>query len=331
MQRKKITVIGSGALGTSLANVLKDSNDKNEILIYGIDEKELDDLKNGKNSKYFPEINFHCFDVSNNLKEAVNQADYLVLALPSIAIESVISEIVNNVKSPTLIINGCKGFFPNTTKPLHEEISNRAKSNSNIRGVVTLSGPSFASEIIKKSLTSIAAIGYNIEHLVEIQELFKTNYFKLYCQTDVIGAEIGGIYKNILAIGAGMLTQLGYKINTLAVYLTRGMKELSTFNKFMGGKDKTIYGLTGLGDLILTATDVNSRNFTFGMNFIKNEKDTKNITLEGLTALKVVEDIRAKNNLSLPIQEALYNVIYKNNSVEEEIKKLWNRDWQKEE
>ncbi len=331
MKIKKITVIGSGALGTSLANVLKDSNDKNDILIYGIDDNELNDLKIGKNSKYFPEINFHAFSVTKNLKEAIHNADYLVLALPSIAIESIISEIVNNIKSPTLIINGCKGFFPNTTTPLHEEISNRVKVNSNIRGVVTLSGPSFASEIIKKSLTSIAAIGYNIDHLIEVQKLFKTNYFKLYCQSDVIGAEVGGIYKNILAIGAGMLTQLGYKINTLAVYLTRGMKELSTFNKFMGGKEQTVYGLTGLGDLILTATDVNSRNFTFGMNYIKKEKDTKNITLEGLTALKVVENIREKNNLSLPIQEALYNVIYKNNSVEEEIKKLWDRDWHKEE
>ncbi len=331
MHTKKITIIGSGALGTSLANVLKDANSKNEILIYGIDENELNDLSQGKNDKYFPGITFNSFKVSNDLKKSIKESNYLVLAIPSIAIEDTILEILENANDDTLIINGSKGFFPNTNKPIHEELVNRTQNNKKIRGVVSILGPSFASEIIKKSLTSIAAVGKDLNQLIEVQKLFKTNYFKLYCQTDVIGAEIGGIYKNILAIGAGMLNQLGYKINTLAVYLTRGMKELSIFNKFMGGEEKTIYGLTGLGDLILTATDTNSRNYTFGMNFVKGKKDTQNITLEGLTALKIVEDIRRKNNLSLPIQEALYNVIYKNNSIEEEIKKVWARELNKEE
>ena len=140
-----------------------------------------------------------------------------------------------------------------------------------------------------------------------------------------MGSEVGGIYKNILAIGSGILNQLGYKINTLASYLTRGVKEMAIFNKFMGGKEKTIYGLTGLGDLILTATDINSRNFQFGINFIKKEID-KNATVEGLTALKIVEKIRIENNLNLPICSTLYNIIYKNSDAEEEIKKLWNND-----
>ena len=100
---------------------------------------------------------------------------------------------------------------------------------------------------------------------------------------------------------------------------------MAIFNKFMGGKEKTIYGLTGLGDLILTATDINSRNFQFGINFIKKEID-KNATVEGLTALKIVEKIRIENNLNLPICSTLYNIIYKNSDAEEEIKKLWNND-----
>ncbi|MBD5423359.1 MAG: NAD(P)H-dependent glycerol-3-phosphate dehydrogenase [Mycoplasma sp.] len=324
---KKIAIIGSGALGTALANILFDASQENEILIYGIDESELNDLNQGMNTKYFDDLKFHKFKTTTNIKEALHKVDYIVLALPSIAIEKVITDIVEFVDHKTLIINGCKGFYPNTEMPLHAGIVKKVSSNKNIRGVTSISGPSFAIEMIKKALTSIAVVGNDIDQLKEVQQLFKTNYFRLYRQIDVVGAEIGGIYKNILALGAGMLSELGFKINTLASYLTRGMKELSVFNKFMGGKQKTIYGLTGLGDLILTATDKNSRNFTFGVNFVKgNNIGTKNITLEGLTALKIVEKIREKNNLYLPIQKALYNIIYNNSTFEVEIENLWAKE-----
>lgn len=322
---KNITIIGSGALGSAFANVLFDANPKNNILIYGIDEKELQDIEKGRNTKYFNDIVFNKFKTSNDLNFSLKAADYIVLALPSIAIDSVIKSIEQNVEKEVLIINGCKGFYPNTELPLHEGILKKIKSNKKIRGLVSISGPSFAIEIIKKSLTSVVAIGYDKNQIAEVQKLFNNSYFKLYIQSDVIGSEVGGIYKNILAIGSGILNQLGYKINTLASYLTRGVKEMSIFNKFMGGKEKTIYGLTGLGDLILTATDINSRNFQFGINFIKKEID-KNATVEGLTALKIVEKIRIENNLNLPICSTLYNIIYKNSDAEEEIKKLWNND-----
>lgn len=322
---KNITIIGSGALGSAFANVLFDANPKNNILIYGIDEKELQDIEKGRNTKYFNDIVFNKFKTSNDLNFSLKAADYIVLALPSIAIDSVIKSIEQNVEKEVLIINGCKGFYPNTELPLHEGILKKIKSNKKIRGLVSISGPSFAIEIIKKSLTSVVAIGYDKNQIAEVQKLFNNSYFKLYIQSDVIGSEVGGIYKNILAIGSGILNQLGYKINTLASYLTRGVKEMAIFNKFMGGKEKTIYGLTGLGDLILTATDINSRNFQFGINFIKKEID-KNATVEGLTALKILEKIRIENNLNLPICSTLYNIIYKNSDAEEEIKKLWNND-----
>ena len=322
---KNITIIGSGALGSAFANVLFDANPKNNILIYGIDEKELQDIEKGRNTKYFNDIVFNKFKTSNDLNFSLKAADYIVLALPSIAIDSVIKSIEQNIEKEVLIINGCKGFYPNTELPLHEGILDKIKSNKKIRGLVSISGPSFAIEIIKKSLTSVAVIGYDKNQTIEVQKLFNNSYFKLYIQNDVIGSEVGGIYKNILAIGSGILNQLGYKINTLASYLTRGVKEMATFNKFMGGKEKTIYGLTGLGDLILTATDTNSRNFQFGMSFIKKEIN-KNATVEGLTALKIVEKIRFENNLNLPICLALYNIIYNNSNVELEIQKLWNNN-----
>lgn len=329
--KKKITVIGSGALGSSLANVLYDSNKDYEILIYGIDEKELSDLRQGKNTKYFGDLELNKFTTTSDLELAIKSAEYLVLALPTTVIDEMMDNIIQYVEKPTLIINGSKGFYPNTENPLHEGLIEKSSQNRYIRGIVSIAGPSYAIEIAKKSLTSIAAIGYDKDQIKEVQSLFKTQYFKLYGQSDVIGAEVGGIYKNILAIGSGILYGLGYKINTISLYLTRGMKEIATFNNFMGGKEKTIYGLTGMGDLFLTATDVNSRNFTFGMNFINKKEEPKNITLEGLIALKIVDKIRVKNSLNLIIEEALFNVIYNGAKPEDEINRIWEKGFDEEE
>ena len=319
MIMKKITVIGSGALGTALANILIDSGQTN-VVVYGIDQQELQDLEKGMNTKYFQDYRFHKMKTSNDLNDALSDAHYVVLAIPSIVIDDILEAIIKKSPQGTLIINGCKGFYPKTQKPLHSGIEAKIKKIPNIRGVVSILGPSFASEMIKKSLTTIVAVSSNDEQLQEVQKMFYTSYFKLYAQKDIIGAEVGGIYKNVLAIGAGMLVESGYKINTLASYLTRGLSEMSRFNQFMGGKEKTIFGLTGLGDLILTATDNNSRNFSFGREFIRNGKGkTENITLEGLTALNVVEEIRKKNHLNLPIARSIYNIIFNNSDLNKEI------------
>lgn len=332
-KNKKITIIGSGALGTAFANLLVDAGQKN-VLVYGIDNQELEDLKKGQNTKYFSkETTFNKMNVSNDFEQAINGAEYIIIALPSIVIDDVITKIDKTIRNSFLIVNGSKGFYPNTETSIHSGIENKLKNNQYFRGCVTLSGPSFALEIVEKSLTTICAISHKLELAQEIQQMFYTNYFKLYTQTDVIGAEVGGIYKNILAIGSGIITQLGYKINTIASFLTRGMNEMSTFNNFMGGKLETIYGLSGLGDLILTATDMNSRNFTFGKKFVQDksifQKDSK-ITLEGVFALKIVENIRKKNNLYLPIAEAIYNIIFEQKDVKEQIDKLWNKNLKEE-
>lgn len=328
----KVLIIGSGALGSSFANMLIDAKCQN-VLVYGIDNEELNDLKNGQNTKYFgSEIKFNKINVTNNFDDAIKNATHVVLAVPSIALTNIINDIIEKCNKEILIINGCKGFYPNEENSIHSGIEKRIKHHSKIRGCVTIAGPSFASEIIQKSMTTICAISNNIELAKEVQNMFHTYYFKLYTQTDVIGAEIGGIYKNILAIGSGMMFALGYKINTIASYLTRGMKEMKTFNEFMGGKTETIYGLTGLGDLILTATDSNSRNYSYGKNFVLNNGNIKNnnITLEGLTALSVVEKIRVKNKIYLPICESLYKIIYEKKDIDEEINNLWNKDLKRE-
>ncbi|MDK2819450.1 MAG: NAD(P)H-dependent glycerol-3-phosphate dehydrogenase, partial [Mycoplasmataceae bacterium] len=312
MKNKKITIIGSGALGTAFSNILFDSGNKN-ITIYGIDQKELLELKNGKNTKYFSDKLFiHPVNTTNNLKDALDGVDYIIIALPSTIIPTVIEQIKENINSDVLIVSGSKGFYSGTDEPLHKGIDLNTKDHKNIRGVVSILGPSYAEEMINKGLTIVASVSDSQELCEEVQSLFSNPYFKIYTQTDVIGAEAGGIYKNILAIASGMLTEYGFKINTTAAFITRGVHELAIFNKYLGGKPETIMGLTGLGDLILTSMSDLSRNYTFGRSFIRDKEKAllSSVTLEGINALKIVEKIRIKENLDLPIVECLFKIIY---------------------
>lgn len=332
INNSRIAIIGSGALGTALSNVLFDASCPNTI-IYGIDETEILELRVGKNKKYFSEdLAIHPVQTTINLKEALNNAKYVVLALPSIVIPEIIQKIKENINSEILIISGSKGFYHGTDFPLHQGIENQIKDNPKIRGVVSILGPSYAEEMVSKSLTIVASVSSSQKLSEEVQSLFSNKYFKVYTQTDVIGAEAGGIYKNILAIASGMLTEFGFKINTTAAFITRGVHELAVFNKYLGGKPETIMGLTGLGDLILTSMSDLSRNYTFGREFVRNKEKAlaSSVTLEGINAIKIVEKIRIRENLDLPIVECLYKILFDNLELSRSINTLWGRKFKSE-
>ena len=329
--KNKFAIIGSGALATALGKILIDS--QQEVIIYGIDQNELTSLAKGINTKYFPNsVKLPNFKVTNNISEALKDAQYIVIAVPSFAMENVTSQIIQNHSDNALLITGSKGFFPNSSLSLHEGISKKIKSIKTIRGVVSLIGPSHAEEMVLEMPTTIAAVDKNKKLCEEVQKLFFNNYFRVYVQTDVKGAEVGAAYKNVLAIAAGISQGLGYGINTLAALLTRGMAEMIRFNKAMKGKEKTLIGLTGFGDIIVTATSDLSRNFTLGKNIAKIGKkalDTK-ITVEGVDSLKNIYQISIGKNISLPIVEFLYSVLFNNKDPKSFIENLWNRDLKEE-
>lgn len=309
----KIAIIGSGALGTSLAKVLVDSGNKN-VVIYGVDEGELKDLSQGMNTKFFPKtVKLPNFNTTLDLEEVLKDAKYIVIAVPSFVMDKVFPSIVKGASAGSLVVCGSKGFFPGTKVSLHEKMSELSADSKNIRGVVSLIGPSHAEEIVLETPTIITAVDTNIKLCTEVQELFSNAYFRIYTQTDVKGAEVGAAYKNVLAIASGVVGGLGYGINSVAALLTRGMAEMARFNEAMGGKPETIMGLTGLGDLIVTATSDLSRNYTFGKNLAKLGKEKaldSKITVEGLSALKVIYEIGQDKKLRLPIVDFLFNTIY---------------------
>ncbi|NQZ65977.1 MAG: NAD(P)H-dependent glycerol-3-phosphate dehydrogenase [Mycoplasmatales bacterium] len=325
--KNKITVIGSGAMGTAVSKVIYDSQNK-DITIYGVDKKEMEDLKEGKNTKYFPEsVKLPRFNVDYNISSALKDAKYIILAVPSKFMDIVLENVVNNINSEVILINVAKGFFPKTKISLHAGIKEKTKDNKLIKGVVSLIGPSHAEEIVLGMPTAVSVVDTDKKILLEVQKLFNNDYFRTYIQTEVKGAEVGAAYKNVLAIASGISFGLGYGINTRAALLTRGIAEMLRFNEIMGGESKTIMGLTGIGDLIVTATSKLSRNYNYGISLAKKgvaEKDP-NITVEGIYALKVINDISLEKKIDLPIVNCLHEIIFENKDVNSAIELLWKR------
>lgn len=327
-QKNKIAIIGSGALGTALAKVLYDAKQSN-IWIYGVDEHEVMELSKGRNTKYFPNsVPLPEFNTSTNINEVLDGATHVVLAVPSKVMDIALAKVLGSCNSQFILINGSKGFYPSTHMSLHAGIKEATKKNPHVIGVVSLIGPSHAEEIVLQVPTVVAAVDKDKKLCENVQALFSNSYFKTYVQTDVRGAEVGAAYKNVLAIASGISRGLGFGINTEAALLTRGIAEMRRFNKVMKGKDETLAGLTGIGDLIVTATSNLSRNFTFGQEFakkgqaaLKSEK-----TIEGLVALEVIHSIAQEKSLDLPIIENLYKTIHGKIAPEKLVKALWERD-----
>lgn len=308
---KKITIIGSGALSTALAKILIDAGQTN-VIVYGIDQQELKELGEGKNTKYFPDtVQIPKINTTNDLKKALENTSYIVLAVPSKIMDKVVSEIASTVTSDALVINGSKGFYPNSEFSLHEGIQKALVSNKHIRAVVSLIGPSHAEEMIISMPTAVSAVNEKQEHCLEVQKLFSNSYFRVYAQTDVKGATACSAFKNVLAIAAGAVAGLGYGINSAAALLTRGLVEMARFVEIVGGQTSTVMGLTGVGDLIVTATSDLSRNYSTGKIIATKGIDAipTKLTIEGLEALKYIYQICKNANVEMPIVYFMYEVI----------------------
>lgn len=328
----KTVIIGSGSWGCGLAQVLAD-NDR-DVYIWGIDKDELNDIRcNHKNAKYFDTILSDKIKVAYEL-DIVKDADIIVLSVPSIAIEDVCQKINNLVTKKIIIVNTSKGFHPIS----NERMSNVIRDNideSKLSSVVSLIGPSHAEEVVLRMLTAICAVSLKEKDATIIQEYFSNDYLRVYRGDDEIGSEIGVAFKNSIALASGVLAGLGYGDNAKAALVTRGLNEMVRFGVMMGGKRETFYGLTGLGDLVVTCTSVHSRNFQAGYqigkedsieNFMKN--NTK--TVEGIRAAEIIYKLGKKANIDLPIINEIYASLYQNKVPSVSISDLMGRDLKEE-
>ncbi|CAM3529510.1 NAD(P)H-dependent glycerol-3-phosphate dehydrogenase [Erysipelothrix anatis] len=325
----KIGIIGSGSWGTALGQVLADN--QHEVLIWGRKLDEVVDIHlYSQNETYFPGIKLNeSLDATQDFEEVVN-ADVVLLAVPTGAVEEVSKRLNETLTRPVTIINVAKGFHPETHELLIDVIERVVDAEKRL-GVVSLIGPSHAEEVVLRDLTTINAVSLNQDAAELVQNLFSNDYFRVYTNNDVIGAQVGVAIKNIIAIASGCLQGLDYGDNARAALMTRGLAEMTRFGVALGGEAETFLGLCGVGDLIVTATSQHSRNFQAGFMIGKNNSaqaffDTNDKTVEGVFAAKVVHNMAKSMNVSMPITEEVYKVVFEGKEPVTAIRELMQRD-----
>ncbi len=311
----KVTIFGTGTWGTGLAQVLSDNG--HHVLMYGIEKTQVDDINNNhKNSFFFgDEVILHPnIKATLSLDEAINYGDIFLLSVPSFAMRSLLHEISLKLQKKALFINTAKGFDLEKEERLSDLIREEIPSHL-LKGVVSLIGPSHAEEVVIRLLTVVTATSLDLKAATLVQELFSNEYFRVYTQSDEIGAELGVAYKNAIAIASGILAGLGYGDNARAALITRGLAEMVRFGMYYGAELETYLGLTGLGDLIVTCNSLHSRNFQAGFaigkandakEFLENNKKT----VEGIRTTKIIHLLSLQNGLELPIVSGIYSVLY---------------------
>lgn len=323
----KIGILGSGAWGTALGQVLVDNH--HDVIIYGVVPSQVNDINQHHiNSAYFQYLTFPKeLKATMDLEEAVKDKDVVIIAVPTFAVAETTKKISPLLKKDAILITVSKGFDPST----HDLMGKVIKDNlSYPHPIVALAGPSFAIEVAKRELTAVTAASSDEKAAMTVQKIFSNNYFRVYTNDDEIGAEVCGAIKNIVAIASGICAGLGYGTNARAGLITRGLSEMGRFVKHLGGKVETIYGLTGVGDLILTCSSMESRNFQVG-NAIGRTLDAKKVleknklTAEGVKASKILHEKAKKLNVDMPICEAVYEVLYEDKNPKEVVLKLMNR------
>ena len=325
----KISVIGSGGWGIALA-ILLHKNGHN-LTIWSFDKKEAEELKTTRENKtklsniLLPED----IKVTDNLKEAVNDKDILILAVPSKAIRSVSKSLKNIIKDNQIIVNVAKGLEEDTLETMTDIIEEELKGKKT--QVAVLSGPSHAEEVGKGIPTTCVVSAHNKELTLYLQNIFMNPSFRVYTSPDMLGVEIGGALKNVIALAAGIADGLNYGDNTKAALITRGIKEISSLGVAMGGEQSTFYGLTGLGDLIVTCASMHSRNRRAGIllgqgKTLDEAIKEVNMVVEGVYSAKSALMAAKKYNVEIPIIEQVNAVLFENKNAAEAVNELMIRD-----
>ena len=322
----KVTFLGGGSFGTALAVLLAEKD--NCVSIYDRDIDVVNEINNKRtNEKYLKDLKIpQGVTAFNNIDDAIKDAEYIVLSVPSHVIKLMCKQIKGKIQSDIPVISIAKGIEEGTDKRLsvvmEEELNNP---------IVVLSGPSHAEEVAMKIPTTVVTSSKDMRCAMDIQDLFMTNYFRVYTNDDLIGVEIGGAVKNIIALAAGIVDGLGYGDNTKAALITRGMKEITRVGMVLGGRIETFYGLTGMGDLIVTCTSMHSRNrragllIGKGMNVDDAIKEV-GMVVEGVSACKAFFELKERLGISMPITDGLYRGLFENKTPEVIVNELMSRD-----
>ncbi|MDE7404378.1 MAG: NAD(P)H-dependent glycerol-3-phosphate dehydrogenase [Lachnospiraceae bacterium] len=323
----KVGIIGAGSWGCALSLLLH--NNGNQITVWSIMEDEINMLKKEHEHKdKLPGVILpDDMEFTTDLEEAVSGKDVLVMAVPSPFTRSTSAKMAPYVTDGQKIINVAKGIEETTLMTLSEIIEQEIPGAE----VAVLSGPSHAEEVGKGIPTTIVVGAKNKETAEYLQNLFMSNVFRVYTSSDVLGIELGAALKNVVALAAGMADGLGYGDNTKAALITRGIAEIARLGISMGGRIETFYGLTGIGDLIVTCASMHSRNRRAGILIGKGASMEEamaevKMVVEGVYSAKAGYALAQKYNVPVPIIEQVNKILFEGMSAKEAVNELMLRD-----
>ena len=328
-EKKRITIIGAGSWGTALAMVLADN--EHEVRLWGHNQNQIDEINQfHTNKKYLPNIQLpEGIKGYASLEQALEDVDTIVLSVPTKAYREVLGNIAKLAKNPLTVVHVSKGIEPDSLLRISEMIE-EVSSPTWLKDIVVLSGPSHAEEVSLRHPTTVAVSSKNMKAAEYVQDLFINQNFRVYTNPDLIGVEIGGALKNIIALAAGITDGLGYGDNAKAALMTRGLAEISRLGTAMGANPLTFSGLTGIGDLIVTCTSVHSRNWRAGNMLGKGQKleevlENMGMVVEGVRTTKAAYQLAKKYDVNMPITEALYHVLFDEQDVKAAVDQLMTR------
>lgn len=323
----KVAILGSGSWGIALARLLY--NNGCEVTVWSALENEITMLKeNHEHVDKLPGVKLpEDMIFTASLEEAVNGKEVLVMAVPSPFVKSTSERVREFYKPGQVIVNVGKGIEGDTLLTLSEVIEREIPNST----VAVLSGPSHAEEVGHSIPTTIVVATKKKEVAMYLQKLFMSDVFRVYTSPDVKGVEIGAALKNVIALAAGIADGLGYGDNTKAALITRGMAEITRLGIAMGGRTETFYGLSGVGDLIVTCASMHSRNRRAGIllgqgKSLEEAQNEVKMVIEGANCAKAALALSKKYNVSMPIVEEVNKILYENKSAADAVNDLMLRD-----
>jgi len=330
VDKLKIGVVGAGSWGTALANLLALKGYRIDHWVFEPEVKaEMEATR--ENRMFLPGVRLGANLVpTNDIETVVSDKDLVLIVVPSHVMRATTEKMADYLPADTILVSASKGI-ENVTHLTMTAILAQTLPNVPARNLTVLTGPSFAKEVARKVPTVVTAAATDLEVAEVVQAVFSCSYFRVYTSTDVIGAELGGAVKNVIAIAAGMIDGLGLGLNTRAALITRGLAEIRRLGLELGAKFGTFAGPSGVGDLILTCTRDLSRNHTVGKKIgrgatLKQILGEMHMVAEGVKTAKSVYNLSRKLGVDMPISHGIYGILYNDLNPMEVLGQLMTRD-----
>lgn len=332
---RRVAVIGAGSWGTALAGLLSKAG--HDVRLWCLEPDVVEQIAHrAENETYLPGCTLPPgLKATADLAEALADTQVVVSVSPSQFVGSVMAQVAPHMPEDAQVVSASKGIEISTLRRM-DQVLGDVLSPAQMEGFAVLSGPSFAKEVANEAPTAVVVASAREDAARAVQALFQTDYFRVYTNSDVIGVELGGALKNVIALAAGVAAGLGLAHNTRAALITRGLAEMTRLGLAMGARASTFSGLAGMGDLVLTCTGELSRNRTVGFRLGQGEAlesilEDMTAVAEGVKTVHAVRDLAGKHGVEMPIAEEVYGMLVIGREPQQALRTLMQRDPKPEE